>query len=50
MIQVENSFVCKGMQNLEWAILPPSRNKEAIPLEATFRTISPSEQRVADNV
>ena len=40
MLQVESSLIIKGIPNLKCAILPPGRSKDAIPLEATVRTIS----------
>jgi hypothetical protein len=39
--QVECSSTFKGIQNLECAVLPPGSNNDAIPLDATFKTISP---------
>ncbi|CAK9223593.1 unnamed protein product [Sphagnum troendelagicum] len=41
MLQVDSS--CKSIEilNLEWAILPPRSNKDAIPNEATISMILP---------
>jgi hypothetical protein len=39
MLQVEFSSVGTGILNLEWAVLPPGNNKDAIPLVATVKTI-----------
>lgn len=38
-LQVESSLTFTGIENLEWAVLPPGISKEAMPLEATVRTI-----------
>lgn len=32
-----------GIFNLEWAVRPPSKGNEAIPKEATTKTILPSD-------
>ncbi|MCH91603.1 hypothetical protein A2U01_0012530, partial [Trifolium medium] len=36
---VELSKVGTGILNLEWAVLPPGKRSDAIPLEATVKTI-----------
>jgi len=41
MLQVESSCRSIGILNLEWAVLPPRSNKDAIPDEATASTILP---------
>ncbi len=41
MLQVDSSCKSIGILNLEWAILPPKSNKDAIPDEATVSTILP---------
>ncbi|RID45892.1 hypothetical protein BRARA_I02586 [Brassica rapa] len=45
----ENSSGLIGIPNLECAVLPPCNRSEAIPLEATFKTISPLDLIAADN-
>src|ERR1044072_2754713 len=49
-LQVELSSVGMGILNFEWAVLPPGNNKQAMPLEATARTIFLSERSALDNV
>ena len=44
MEQVEMLVSCIGILNLECAVLPPIKSNEAMPLEATAKTISPSER------
>jgi len=39
MLQVDSSCRSIGILNLEWAVLPPESNKDAIPDEATASTI-----------
>jgi hypothetical protein len=34
-----------GILNFEWAVLPPGNSKDAIPLEATVKTISPFDRK-----
>lgn len=41
MEQNESSVTLIGMENPEWAVLPQVRRRAAIPLDATFITISP---------
>jgi len=41
MLQVDSSCRSIGILNLEWAVLPPKSNKDAIPDEATTSTILP---------
>ncbi len=41
MLQVQSSCRSIGILNLEWAILSPKSNKDAIPDEATISTILP---------
>ncbi|CAK9260197.1 unnamed protein product [Sphagnum jensenii] len=41
MLQVDSSCRSIGIWNLEWAVLPPGNNKDAIPDEATTSTILP---------
>ncbi|CAM6023861.1 unnamed protein product [Sphagnum balticum] len=41
MLQVDSSCRLIGILNLEWAVLPPRSNKNAIPDEATVSTILP---------
>lgn len=50
MAQVESSLTFIGIANLECAVLPPVRSRDAIPLEATVNTISPLERIAADKV
>jgi len=38
MLQIELSRVGTGILNLKCVVPPPGRNKEAIPLDATFKT------------
>lgn len=38
------------MQHVECAALPPSNKRDAIPLEATFKTINPCDLIAADRV
>ena len=37
---VENLSIDKGIRNLEWAVRPLGNNKDAIPDDATAKTIS----------
>ncbi|KAH9532273.1 hypothetical protein CY35_19G083200 [Sphagnum magellanicum] len=41
MLQVDSSCKSIGILNLEWAVLLPRSNKDAIPDEATASTILP---------
>ncbi|KAH9560523.1 hypothetical protein CY35_06G109200 [Sphagnum magellanicum] len=41
MLQVDSSCRSIGILNLEWAVLPPRNNKDAIPDEATASMILP---------
>ncbi|CAK9871048.1 unnamed protein product [Sphagnum jensenii] len=41
MLQVDSSCRSIGILNLEWAVLSPKSNKDAIPDEATISTILP---------
>ena len=41
MLHKESSFMVKGILNLECAVLPLANKSAAIPLEATFKTITP---------
>ncbi|KAL7137638.1 hypothetical protein ABFS83_10G107100 [Erythranthe nasuta] len=50
MIHVELSCTIIGSLNLECAVLPPGSRSNAIPLEATFITISPFERISANKV
>ncbi|KAH9560653.1 hypothetical protein CY35_06G117800 [Sphagnum magellanicum] len=45
MLQVDSSCRSIGILNLEWAVLPPGSNKDAIPDEATASTILPCPRR-----
>ncbi len=45
MLQVDSSCRSIGILNLEWAVLPPRSNKDAIPDEATTSTILPCPHR-----
>ncbi|KAH8968659.1 hypothetical protein BDL97_03G140100 [Sphagnum fallax] len=45
MLQVDSSWRSIGILNLEWAVLPPGSNKDAIPDEATTSTILPCPRR-----
>ncbi|CAM6023564.1 unnamed protein product [Sphagnum balticum] len=45
MLQVDSSCRSIGILNLEWAVLPPRSNKDAIPDEATASTILPCPHR-----
>ncbi|KAH8944967.1 hypothetical protein BDL97_12G014900 [Sphagnum fallax] len=45
MLQVDSSWRSIGILNLEWAVLPPGSNKDAIPDEATASTILPCPRR-----
>ena len=40
MWHVENLSMDNGIRNLEWAVLPFGNNKDAIPDDATAKTIS----------
>jgi len=50
MLQVESSLINSGMQKVECVVSPPGSCQEAIPLDATFKTIMLLLLRVADNV
>ncbi|RZB52783.1 hypothetical protein D0Y65_049019, partial [Glycine soja] len=50
ILQVEFCKAGTSIANLECAILPPSSNKKAIPLDATIKTICPFERNVEDSV
>ncbi|KAH8957251.1 hypothetical protein BDL97_07G082200 [Sphagnum fallax] len=45
MLQVDSLCRSIGILNLEWAVLPPRNNKDAIPDEATTSTILPCPRR-----
>jgi hypothetical protein len=45
MLQVDSSCKSIGILNLEWAVLLPKNNKDAIPDEATTSTIFPCPHR-----
>ncbi|KAH9569795.1 hypothetical protein CY35_02G009500 [Sphagnum magellanicum] len=45
MLQVDSSCRSIGILNLEWVVLPPRNNKDAIPDEATSSTIFPCPRR-----
>ncbi|KAH9555556.1 hypothetical protein CY35_08G119900 [Sphagnum magellanicum] len=45
MLQVDSSCRSIEILNLEWAVLPPGSNKDAIPDEATASTIFPCPRR-----
>ncbi|CAM6062534.1 unnamed protein product [Sphagnum tenellum] len=45
MLQVDSSCRSIGILNLEWAVLPPGSNRDAIPNEATASTILPCSRR-----
>src|ERR1051325_4762097 len=49
-LQVELSGVGTSILNFEWVVLPPCNNKEAMPLEATIRTIFFAERSALDSV
>jgi len=46
MLQVDSSLINSGMQNMECVVFPPGRSKEAISLDATFKTIIPFNQKL----
>ncbi len=46
---VESSSMFMGIANLECAVLPPGSKSDAIPLEATLRTMSPLERSAAES-
>ncbi len=50
MLQVDSSCRSIGILNLEWAVLPPGSNRDAIPDEATASTILPCLHRQDKNV
>lgn len=50
MLQVESSLTEMGITNLECAVLPLGSSNQAIPLDATFKTISPLDFKAADIV
>ncbi|GKG51801.1 hypothetical protein Tco_0544439, partial [Tanacetum coccineum] len=50
MWHIESTTILNGIANREYAVLPPSNNNAAMPLEATFNTISPFERKAADMV
>ncbi|CAK9227532.1 unnamed protein product [Sphagnum troendelagicum] len=50
MLQVDSSCRSIGILNLEWAVLPPGSNRDAIPDEATVSTILPCPHRRDKNV
>ncbi len=45
MLQIDSSCRSIEILNLEWAVLPPKNNKNAIPDEATVSTILPCPHR-----
>lgn len=45
--QVLLSWMSRGILNLEWAVCPPGRSRDATPQEATARTIWSCDLRVA---
>jgi hypothetical protein len=45
MLQVNSLCRSIGILNLEWVVLPPKNNKDAIPDEATVSTILPCPYR-----
>ncbi|CAK9865388.1 unnamed protein product [Sphagnum jensenii] len=45
MLQVDSLWRSIGILNLEWAVLPPRSNKDAIPDEATASMIFPCLRR-----
>ncbi|KAH9538599.1 hypothetical protein CY35_15G015300 [Sphagnum magellanicum] len=45
MLQVNSSWISIGILNLEWAVLPPRSNKDAILDEATTSMILPCPRR-----
>ncbi|KAH9555853.1 hypothetical protein CY35_08G138300 [Sphagnum magellanicum] len=45
MLQVDSSCRSIRILNLEWAVLPPGSNRDAIPDEATTSTILPCPHR-----
>ncbi|KAH9545592.1 hypothetical protein CY35_12G056000 [Sphagnum magellanicum] len=50
MLQVDSSCRSIGILNLEWAVLPPKNNKDAIPNEVTASMILPCPRRWDRNV
>nr|GEW00578.1 hypothetical protein [Tanacetum cinerariifolium] len=48
MWHIESSSILNGIANLECAIQPPSNKRVAIPLDATFNTISPCDRNTTD--
>ena len=47
---MDDSLTINGILNLGCAVLLPSNNNDAIPLEATFSTMSPLEDNLANSV
>ncbi|KAH9545186.1 hypothetical protein CY35_12G035700 [Sphagnum magellanicum] len=45
MLQVDSLCRSIGILNLEWVVLPPGSNKDAIPNETTASTIFPCPRR-----
>ncbi|KAH9556996.1 hypothetical protein CY35_07G062800 [Sphagnum magellanicum] len=45
MLQVDSSCKSIGILNLEWVVLPPGNNKDAIPDEVIASTILPCPRR-----
>ncbi|CAM6023414.1 unnamed protein product [Sphagnum balticum] len=45
MLQVDSSCRSIGILNLEWAVLPPGSDRDAIPDEATITMILPCPRR-----
>ena len=48
MLHIDSSLIASGMQNVEWLVLPPWSNKDAMPLEATLSAIIPFALTTAD--
>jgi len=49
-LHVEFCVAGTGIANLECVVLPPGSNNDAIPLEATVKTIPPLDRIVDDKV
>lgn len=50
MLHIESSLTSIGIENLEFRVLSPGNNKDAIPLDATiFKAISPLDPKAAES-
>lgn len=51
ILQVDSSLMMtNGMENVQWAVRPRGKSREAMPLEATFKTMDPCKRNPADKV